>query len=244
MIKGFLFDLDGTLVETEALKAESYAKAAVKLKPALSEEEVVEGFKDFVGLSREQVSTGLMKRFGLEEIARSKMEEFAVHQPWEAFAHVRLEIYHVLISDPEVINSHLCLHSLELLKWARENKYPTGLATQSHRPQTLRILEMLKITKDFDSIFTREDVDNPKPDPEIYLLLAGELNISPEESLVIEDSATGIQSALAAGMHCIAVTTDFTRKGVHQMNRFDKRWIVDSPSSLMGVVHSLLRETS
>lgn len=243
MIKGFLFDLDGTLVETEALKAKSYAKAAVKLKPTLHEQEVIEAFKNVVGLSREQVSTHLMERFGLEEVARPKMAEFDVDQPWQAFAQIRMGLYNALISSPKVVNEHLCPYNLELLKWAREKGYPTGLGTQSHRPQTLRILEILQIKAEFDFIATREDVEHPKPDPEIYFLLARELNISPAESLVIEDSATGIQSALAAGMRCIAVTTDFTRKGVHQMDHFDKRWIVDSPPDLMDVVQSFLSET-
>ena len=50
MIKAIIFDLDGTLVQTEALKAASYARAAVELKPdTFSEEEVIEAFKDVVG---------------------------------------------------------------------------------------------------------------------------------------------------------------------------------------------------
>ena len=55
MIRAFVFDLDGTLVETEELKALSYARAATELRPALREDEVVEAFKDLVGLSRQEV---------------------------------------------------------------------------------------------------------------------------------------------------------------------------------------------
>jgi len=52
-----IFDLDGTLVETEELKALSYAPTAVELRPDLDEKEVVEAFKDFVGLSRQEGNT-------------------------------------------------------------------------------------------------------------------------------------------------------------------------------------------
>ena len=72
MICAFVFDLDGTLVETEQLKALSYARAATELRPALHEDEVVEAFKDLVGLSRQEVAVGLMKRFGLEDAARAR----------------------------------------------------------------------------------------------------------------------------------------------------------------------------
>ncbi|MBI4229035.1 MAG: HAD family phosphatase, partial [Deltaproteobacteria bacterium] len=235
MIKAFIFDLDGTLVQTEILKAKSYAKAAVELKPTLTEEQIMDAFKDVVGLSRREVSEALVERFGLEEMAASKMNEFDVQKPWQAFSHIRLGIYDSFISNPEILNEHLCPYNVGLLKWARENGYPTGLGTQSHRPQTLRILEILNIKGDFDFIATREDVENPKPDPEIYILLAKELRISPSESLVIEDSATGVQAAINAGMGCIAVTTVFTREGVHRMNNLDKRWIVDAPPDLLEV---------
>ncbi|MDZ7759208.1 MAG: HAD family phosphatase [Desulfovermiculus sp.] len=58
--------------------------------------------------------------------------------------------------------------------------------------------------------------DKGKPDPEIYLAVARQLNILPANCLVIEDSATGIQAALAAGMACLAVPSSFTRPGVLQ----------------------------
>ncbi len=244
MIKAFIFDLDGTLVQTEALKARSYAKAAVELKPVLKEEQIIEAFKDVVGLSRREVSEAIIERFGLREMAEAKMTEFNVHKPWQAFAQIRMGFYDSLISNPEILSRHLCPYNVALLKWARQNGYPTGLGTQSHRQQTLRILEILNIKDEFDFIATREDVENPKPDPEIYLMLANELQVTPPESLVIEDSATGVQAALNAGMGCIAVTTEFTREGVHRMNNLDRRWIVDSPSDLLEVAKRFIAENN
>ncbi|HZX13442.1 MAG TPA: HAD family phosphatase [Thermodesulfobacteriota bacterium] len=242
MIKAFLFDMDGTLVQTEILKAMSYAKAAHELRPSLKEQGVIDAFKDVVGLSRKEVAQKLMERFSLEKEASARMDEFNVHQPWQAFVQLRMGIYDSMISDPDILNKHLCPYNLSLLKWVRQNKYPTGLGTQSQRPETMRILENLKIKSDFDFIATREDVENPKPDPEIYNLLASELNVIPYECLVIEDSASGVKAAIAAGMGCIAVTTDLTRDGVRKLGLLEGLWIVDSPSELLGVVKRYISE--
>ena len=92
MIRAMLFDLDGTLVQTERLKALSYARAAVELCPdALSETEVVEAFKNVVGLSRREVATALVERFGLKQSARMRMSEFDVRAPWQAFVQVQVQ---------------------------------------------------------------------------------------------------------------------------------------------------------
>lgn len=78
MINAVIFDLDGTLIETEKLKARAYAKAAIELCPnQLSEEEVLEAYGDFVGSSRAALASGLVKRFNLEEPARQRMDEFS-----------------------------------------------------------------------------------------------------------------------------------------------------------------------
>ena len=73
MIRAFIFDLDGTLVETEKLKALSYARAATGLRPDLDEHEAEAAFADFVGLSPQEVAVGLMRRFGLEGAARARI---------------------------------------------------------------------------------------------------------------------------------------------------------------------------
>ena len=74
MIRAMIFNLDGTLVQTERLKALSYARAAVELCPhALGEGEVAEAFKEVVGLSRREVATALVKRSGLEAKVLGRM---------------------------------------------------------------------------------------------------------------------------------------------------------------------------
>jgi len=241
MIEAIIFDLDGTLMQTEALKAMSYAQAAVRLSPnSLTEDKVIEAFKDVVGLSRKEVAQKLMERFGLEKVARARMEEFKTPTPWQAFVQVRMGIYESLISDPEILRKYRCPYNVKLLKWSRQKGYRTGLATMSHYQQAIRILQILSLESDFNFIATVDDVDNGKPDPEIYTLVAKELMVTPAECLVIEDSPSGVKAALAAGMGCIVVTTDFSRKGVHESGLLADRWIVDSPSELQAIAERFI----
>jgi len=226
LIRALVFDLDGTLVETEELKALSYARAAVELRPDLDEAEVVEAFKDFVGRSRQEVAAGLVRRFGLEEATRSRMAGFGVNTPWQVYIRVRLQIYDALLSDRELILSHRYPHNIALLHELRGAGYRTGLATMSHTEQTRRVLFILGLMDAFEVVATRDDVEHGKPDPEIDLLVARELGVEPEDCLVIEDSPTGIAAALAAGMDVIAVTTELTRQKFRDTDLLDRSRVV------------------
>ncbi len=242
MIKALIFDLDGTLVQTEVLKAESYARAAAELNPALSEEEVTTAFKNFVGLSRKEVAKGLLNRFDLGQAASARMEEFDVAKPWQAFVDIRMETYFQMISDPTILKEHLCPYNLALLKWAKKEGYPTGLGTMSHRREAYRVLDVLNIRSEFDVISTIQDVEYGKPDPEIYNLLTEELRVSHSEALAIEDSSSGIKAALAAGISCVAVPSDFTRGGVHKLPASDTLRIVDNPPDLLKTAKNFISE--
>jgi beta-phosphoglucomutase len=240
VIRAFVFDLDGTLVETEKLKALSYARAARELRPDLDEHDVDAAFADFVGLSRQEVAVGLMRRFHLVDAARGRMEEFGVEKPWQAYVRIRLRIYESLLSDPERVRSVRYPHNLALLGDVRRQGYPTALATQSHREEALRVLEILGIGDEFDVIATREDVEHGKPDPEMHLLVARELGVEPGECLAVEDSPAGIEAALAAGAQAIAVTTDLTRKKFRDSDLLDRSHVVDDPRDLSALVRRLI----
>src|SRR5258708_13329086 len=103
MILAVMFDLDGPLVETEELKGLFYARATVELRPELREAEVVEAFKEVVGLSRQEVATGLLRRFGLEAAARARMAEFGGSSPWQAYVQVRPRLSEALLPDPTIL---------------------------------------------------------------------------------------------------------------------------------------------
>jgi len=243
MIKAFIFDLDGTLVKTEILKARSYARAAVELCPdCATEGEIIEAYKGMVGLPRKEVAQALVEQYGLEKALTPKMNEFGVSTAWQAYVQVRMKIYDAMLADPATLREHLCPYNLDLLKWARHIGFKTGLATMSACTETNRVLENLGVRSEFDFIATADDVSNGKPDPEVYLLVARQLQAEPSECLVIEDSATGVRAALAAGAWCIAVTSDLTRKGVHESGLLDERWVIDNPADLKAAAIALIEE--
>ena len=174
MIEAVVFDLDGTLVQTEKLKALSYARAAVELCPyTLEEEEVIEAFREVVGRSRRHVAKTLVQRFGLAEKAMIRAPEFGVTRPWQAYVQVRLVIYQGMIAEPEVIRQHQWPHNMELLQESHKAGCKIALATMSSCRQANRVLEAIELTSTFDFIATRDDVERGKPDPEIYILVAG-----------------------------------------------------------------------
>lgn len=231
MIRAAVFDLDGTLVQTERLKAISYARAAVQIRPGLEEDTVYEAFADVVGLPREEVARILAERFGLGVT-------------WETYVERRIGIYQEMIADPETLRSHQWPFTIELLHGTRAMCDQVALATMSHRPEVSRVLDVLELRDTFDVVVTREDVERGKPDPEIYLLVARTLGREPSECLVIEDSPAGVEAAVRAGVHCVAMTTPFTRERVRAAGLLPSRNIVDDPGQLCAVVARVLQDAS
>ena len=159
MIRAMIFDLDGTLVQTERLKAISYAKAAAELCPrVISQEEVVAAFTEVVGRSRREVAQALLERFELQPAARARMEEFGVNTPWQAFVQVRLRHYEAMLADPDVLRNSRWPHNIELLREAQQASCKVGLATMSYCAQVRHVLEVLELTDAFDFVASRDDV--------------------------------------------------------------------------------------
>lgn len=241
MIQAMIFDLDGTLVKTEWLKALSYGRAAMALNPAVQEAEVVEAFKAVVGLSRSEVAQYLVERFRLTAAAHARMVDYGVETPWQAYIQIRLAIYAEMLTDPRILLDNQWPHNVALLHKARRMGCKVGLATMSYCPQVQRVLEILDLQHAFDFVASRDDVEQGKPNPEIYLMVARQLGVAAPHCLVIEDSPTGVKAALAAGMHCIAVTTPFTREAFRRQSLLPTDQIVDEPAQLLGAVDRILK---
>ncbi|MDZ7843506.1 MAG: HAD family phosphatase [Anaerolineales bacterium] len=242
MIQAMIFDLDGTLVKTEKLKALSYARAAVELCPYdIQEEQVIEAFKEVVGLSRREVASALVERFGLSQKALDRKDEFGVTTAWQAYVQVRLKYYQRILEDPRTIRDNQWPHTMDLLAQARKANCRLALATMSRCRQARRVLEILGLEEAFDFIATRDDVEKGKPDPEIYHLVAKELGVAPECCLVVEDSVTGVQAALEAGMQVVAVSTPFTGKHLRESGLLPEEHIVDDPGETARVVAHVLQ---
>ncbi len=242
-IRAVIFDLDGTLVQTESFKFDSFAHAVHELgAQEWGEIELMEAYKQLVGLPRKQVALGLLQRFGLIERAQVRAAEFGVTAGWEVVIKIRHRRYAQLLADADALRAQACPQAIALVAEVRRLGCKTGLATMSTRQELNQVLHALDLAAAFDCCACQDDIENGKPDPEIYLHVASELDTPPQECLVIEDSASGIQAALAAGMRCIAVPTAFTHQTVHATGLLDERWIVDDPQALSGVVRQLIRE--
>lgn len=104
----------------------------------------------------------------------------------------------------------------ELLEWLRERGIKTGVVSNSKRRELETALRGLKLFDFFDVVLSRDDVKPPKPDPAPYLFGAACVGVDPEDCLAVEDSPTGIESALVGGMPGAAVLTNFSRQAMEQ----------------------------
>ena len=237
MIRALVFDLDGTLVQTEKMKALSYSMAVQRLR-GLTEPDpaAVEAYRAIVGASSDVASQFIVERLGLEQELRSVMEEYEATEPWQALITMRTGIYTAMVADPQVLRDNQWPHSIGLLRTAKESSRLTGLATMSSRQEALHVLRALDLERSLDVVLTREDVQRPKPDPEIYLLAARKLGVEPRECLVLEDSPAGVRAAVAAGANVVALATPFTSAGLHEAQLLDHAWVVHDPEALLEVV--------
>ena len=96
--------------------------------------------------------------------------------------------------------------ALELLNAVRDAGVPVGLASNSSRKFVERVLSVAGLLNGhFDLIVTADDVERPKPAPDLYLAACAGLGAAPERAAALEDSETGVASARAAGLFVVAV---------------------------------------
>ena len=113
------------------------------------------------------------------------------------------------------------------LSEARSHGFRIGLASNSDIGWVGSNLRELGLFDDFDVLKTRDDVVHVKPDPEIYLAALHDLKADPGHAIAIEDSASGVAAAKAAGLFTIAVPNPITR--YHNLDGADL--ILDSLAS-------------
>jgi len=237
MIKAIIFDLDGTLVQTEIVKAHSYAKAIASLSNnEVTGDEVIQNFKNYVGLSRADVVKNLVKdyRFQFSSFSDSgvDVENLLIEK--------RLEIYNSMLEDPAILPKYCCTMTIGFLRAVKKDKFLTGLATMSHCAQVEKVLAITNIKDQFNYVITRDEIENAKPHPEIYLRMKNKLNVEVDDCIVIEDSSAGIKAALSAKMNVFAITNSITRESVHKSKLLDDKFIIDNPAELKTKVYDFI----
>jgi beta-phosphoglucomutase-like phosphatase (HAD superfamily) len=239
MIKAIIFDLDGTLVQTEIVKAHSYAKAVASISQnKVTEEEVIQNFKNYVGLSRADVTKNLVKDYWskLNYLSSDSVEVE------DKLIENRLEIYNTMLEDPNILPKYCCKMTMGFLHSVKEDNYLTGLATMSHCMQVEKVLGIMNIKDQFKFVITRDEIENAKPHPEIYLRMKNKLKVESDECIVIEDSVAGIKAALSANMNVFAVTNSITKESVLKSKLLDKKFIIENPSELKTRVYDFIKD--
>ncbi len=176
-----VFDLDGTLIDSEALVREAHFAACSQLGYAMTDEQ----FLGLVGMHREANDVQLRRYYG---------DGF----PLDAFiaatrAHVGERV------------APLKPGALELMDALDSMQLPYGLATSSRRPWVDRHFAAHDLTHRFPVVVTRQDCIEGKPHPEPYLKASQLLGAKPETVLALEDSHAGVASAHAAGCMTVMV---------------------------------------
>lgn len=181
--KAYLFDCDGTIVDSMPLHYVAWTKALAEYGCTSFTEEL---FYAWGGLPVTVVVEELSKRDGLTI-------------PLEEFAHRKESLYYELIHElkavPEVLEEIHRMHGA----------VPFAVVSGSTRESVVKSLEALGILDLFETLVCAGDYARSKPAPDPFLLAAERLGVEPKDCLVFEDADIGIQAATAAGMPSVRI---------------------------------------
>ncbi len=187
MSKGFIFDLDGVIVDT----AKYHYLAWKKLANELGFEFTQEQNELFKGVSRKRCLEILLD-IGNIEATQEQFDTWMIEKNLDYLEFIKnMDESEILPDVPKV---------LEFLK---ERNIPIALGSASKNAQP--ILEKVGLLPYFDAIVDGNNVTKAKPDPEVFLLAAKNLDVNPKDCVVFEDAVAGIQAANAAQMTSIGI---------------------------------------
>jgi HAD superfamily hydrolase (TIGR01509 family) len=185
VVRGFLFDLDGTLVDSERESAEAMARALRRGQGI----EVDQSDRDYVvGRSWIAIYDRLKERY--PQLAWNRNETIA------QTAMLREEVF----AETGVT---IMPHARETLTWTKA--HPRGLVTGSSRVEVTQVLPLIGEMAAFEVIVAAEDVGRSKPAPDGYQKAIAALGLAPQHCVVVEDSTAGIEAGRSAGCLVIAV---------------------------------------
>lgn len=189
MIRGLLFDLDGVLVNTNPLHARAWQELAEELGIPFTPAD----YEAFLGISRAQCLEILLKK-GNRSLSESEKERLCTRKN---------DRYREMIGT--LTPAALLPGVSEFLRAAQAEGYRTALGSVSKNAEF--VLKKLEITAFFDAVIDGRKIANGKPNPEVFLKGAEALGLPPEQCLVFEDSAAGIEAAHRGGMKAVGIGT-------------------------------------
>lgn len=195
-ITAVIFDMDGVLTDSEPL-INAAAIAMFKEKGLTVQPD---DFLPFVGTGEERYVGGVAEKyhFPLDPVA-GKQRTY--------------EIYLDLV--PSQLEAFPGVH--ELVNACRTAGLRVAVASSADRIKVVANLKKIELPPEsWDAVVTGENVQHKKPVPDIFLLAAQRLGVAPEQCVVVEDAANGIQAAKAARMRCVAVAQTLPAHQLHE----------------------------
>ena len=178
--------MDGLLLSTEPIYFLCYQRAAKKMGQTFP----FELYEACVGMSTSDAAKIIDNYFkgalNVKELYRRTFDEF------ENYIHGGGEV-------------DFRPGAKEAVEYFYKRGFPLALASSNIRRWVDYLLEKKGVKKYFSVITTSEDVEKPKPDPEIYLTTAARLHVAPDECLSFEDSVAGATASITAGMRVCVV---------------------------------------
>ena len=216
MIECVLFDLDGTIVDTNELIINSFMHALKQ--------------NDLTALTREQIiphmGTTLQQQMrvfsGLEDVS-------GLEQSYRSYNY---EHHDSLIRPFQHVN--------ETMEELRRRGIKMGIVTTKIRPTTIKALEMFDLLQYMDTIVTVDDVTEPKPHPEPVLTAVRNLGVDLRKTLMVGDSAVDIQSAKAAGVYVAGVA--WSLKGEETLRKYEPDYIIHDMKDICHIVEQGTKE--
>jgi HAD superfamily hydrolase (TIGR01509 family) len=192
-LRGVLFDMDGTLSDSESLHFKAYQVVFAKEVPDWS------------------ANNGLMTRDYYNKNMGGKTKLGALTQVLPNTTPAQRDKLCSLLEEAfnDLANSELkCLPGVyDLVSLLAENKVKTALVTNAPPSEMHFALDILKLKTVFDALVPSAECPAGKPDPEPYLEALRRLGLRAEDCIAFEDSAAGIQSACDAGLFTVGVST-------------------------------------
>ena len=189
-IKAILFDLDGVVLSTDHYHYLAWKKLADELNIPFTEQDA-------------ERTRGVSRMESLEIVLGERSVDYSEEQK-EALATEKNEIYKTYLASmtPGDLSKEvrMTLHTL------RQRGYLLAIGSSSKNTQ--QILKQLGLGDFFDAIADGTMITKSKPDPEVFLLAASMLGVSPENAIVIEDAESGVRAARAGHFRAIGIRTE------------------------------------
>ena len=174
-IKAIIFDMDGILIDTERISFNAFKSVLKEYDYEMSEK----FYLTMIGRNVKSIEQVMKAEYG---------QDFPFDEVYKKKVHLCVS---TIDRDGVIIKKGV--H--ELIDYLNENNYKIAVATSTRKERAHKLLADIGIKEKVNYIICGDQVENSKPDPEIFLKAAEKLGVVPEECIVVEDSAAGIKGA-------------------------------------------------